>query len=427
MSGAHEHPSRIDISTLRNPELAAEGRRKIEWAAAHMPVLNEIRKRNLEAQPLKGRQVAISLHLEAKTAYMALVIRDLGAQVAISGSNPLSTQDDVAAGLASMGIEVHSWYNATGEEYNSFLDKVLNTEPDLIIDDGGDLVARLHSVRRELLPRIIGGAEETTTGIHRLRAMEKSGDLGFPMVAVNDALCKYLFDNRYGTGQSVWDGIMRTTNLVVCGKTAVVLGYGWCGKGVARRAAGLGARVIVCEVDPIKSAEAWMDGFQVMKLADAAPLGDFFVTVTGCSNVIRAEHIARLKDGAILSNAGHFDVEISKPDLSRLSTGSEEARRNITRYRMKDGRSVYLLAEGRLVNLAAGDGHPVEIMDMTFALQVSSLLFLNGKSDLETKVYSVPADIDRQVAALKLASLGLEIDALTEDQRQYLESWELGT
>jgi len=428
MSENSSYTSKTDVSTLRSPERAADGIRKIEWVAAHMPILNRIRELNRDRRPLKGRRVAISLHLEAKTAYMAAVIRDLGAEVCISGSNPLSTQDDVAAGLASMGIEVHSWYGATATEYNGFLDKVLDTKPELIIDDGGDLVAKLHSSRRELLPTIIGGAEETTTGIHRLRAMEKSGELAFPMVAVNDALCKYLFDNRYGTGQSVWDGIMRTTNLVVCGKTAVVIGYGWCGKGVAKRAAGLGARVIVCEVDPIKSIEAWMDGFEVMKLENAAPLGDFFVTVTGCNEAIRAEHIARLKDGAVLSNAGHFDVEISKPDLADLSNDQEEVRHNITRYTMKDGRRVYLIAEGRLVNLAAGDGHPAEIMDMTFALQVSSLLFLNERAGkLEKKVYSVPADLDREVAAMKLASLGLEIDELTEGQQRYLDSWEQGT
>jgi len=427
MSTFTEFQPTFDISTLKDPAKAEAGRKKIEWVSAHMPVLNQILAENRDLQPLKGRKVAISLHLEAKTAFMALVLRDLGARVAISGSNPLSTQDDVAAGLASMGIEVHSWYDATSEEYNSFLDKVLDTEPDLIIDDGGDLVAKLHSTRKELLSRIIGGAEETTTGIHRLRAMEKSGELGFPMVAVNDALCKYLFDNRYGTGQSVWDGIMRTTNLVVCGKTAVVVGYGWCGKGVARRAAGLGAKVIVCEIDPIKSAEAWMDGFEVMKLEDAAPRGDFFVTVTGCSDVIRAEHIAKLKDRAILTNAGHFDVEISKPELKKASGSVEEVRQNIQRYAMKDGRSIYLIAEGRLVNLAAGDGHPAEIMDMTFSLQVSSLLFLQKQKELKPGVYSVPEEIDRKVAALKLASLGIEIDSLTASQRHYLESWQQGT
>jgi adenosylhomocysteinase len=422
-----KHESKIDISTLRDPGLAAEGRKKIEWVAAHMPVLNEIKAVNAEAHPLRGKKVAISLHLEAKTAYMATVIRDLGAEVAISGSNPLSTQDDVAAGLASLGVEVHSWYNATGEEYNGFLDKVLDTEPQLLIDDGGDLVAKLHSTRRELLPNIIGGAEETTTGIHRLRAMEADKKLAFPMVAVNDAYCKYLFDNRYGTGQSVWDGIMRTTNLVVAGKTAVVLGYGWCGKGVALRAKGLGARVIVCEVDPIKSAEAWMDGFEVMKLEQAAPRGDFFVTVTGCSDVIRREHIEKLKHGAVLSNAGHFDVEINKTDLAALASSTDEVRRNIRRYRLADGRDIYLLADGRLVNLAAGDGHPAEIMDMTFALQVSSLLYLNDTPKLPPKVYTVPEEIDQGVARLMLSSLGLEIDELTPAQEAYLNSWEQGT
>src|SRR6056297_430051 len=421
------HDSKIEISTLRHPELAAEGRKKIEWVAAHMPVLNEIKEVNTDSQPLKGKKVAISLHLEAKTAYMASVIRDLGAEVAISGSNPLSTQDDVAAGLASMGIEVHSWYGATGEEYNSFLDKILDTEPDLIIDDGGDLVAKLHSTRRELIPNIIGGAEETTTGIHRLRAMEADGELKFPMMAVNDALCKYLFDNRYGTGQSVWDAIMRTTNLVVAGKTAVVIGYGWCGKGVAMRAKGLGARVIVCEIDPIKSAEAWMDGFEVMKLEKAAAKGDFFITVTGCTDVIRKEHVQQMRDGAILCNAGHFDVEISKPDLQELAAFEDEVRTNIRKYDLGDGRSVYLLAEGRLVNLAAGDGHPAEIMDMTFSLQVSSLLYLIEAGTLNPKVYSVPEEIDSGVAELKLASLGLEIDELSKNQQDYLKSWELGS
>src|SRR6056297_3427236 len=285
------HDSKIEISTLRHPELAAEGRKKIEWVAAHMPVLNEIREVNTDSQPLKGKKVAISLHLEAKTAYMASVIRDLGAEVAISGSNPLSTQDDVAAGLASMGIEVHSWHQATPEEYYGFINTLIDFEPDLIIDDGGDLVATLHSSRREHLENIIGGAEETTTGIHRLRAMEAAGELKFPMIAVNDAMCKYLFDNRYGTGQSVWDGIMRTTNLVVAGKTAVVIGYGWCGKGVAMRAKCLGARVVVCEIDAVKAAEAWMDGFEVMPLEQASSNGDFFITVTGCTDVIRKEHV----------------------------------------------------------------------------------------------------------------------------------------
>jgi len=421
------HKSKIKTSTLQNPELAPAGRKKIEWVAKRMDILNQIKEINSEVKPLKGRRVAICLHLEAKTAYMATVIRDLGAEVVISGSNPLSTQDDVAAGLASMGIEVHSRYKASPEEYYGFINTLIDFEPDLIIDDGGDLVATLHSSRREHLENIIGGAEETTTGIHRLRAMEAAGELKFPMIAVNDAMCKYLFDNRYGTGQSVWDGIMRTTNLVVAGKTAVVIGYGWCGKGVAMRAKGLGARVVVCEIDAVKAAEAWMDGFEVMPLEQASSKGDFFITVTGCTDVIRKEHVQQMRDGAILCNAGHFDVEISKPDLQELAAFEDEVRTNIRKYDLGDGRSVYLLAEGRLVNLAAGDGHPAEIMDMTFSLQVSSLLYLIEAGTLNPKVYSVPEEIDSGVAELKLASLGLEIDELSKNQQDYLKSWELGS
>ncbi len=412
-------------STLRNPSLAPEGKKKIEWVSTRMDILNEILEEQKASQPLKGMRVAIALHLEAKTAYMARVIHELGAQVAICGSNPLSTQDDVAAGLAEMGVEVHSWYGASPEEYVSFLDKVLDTKPQLIIDDGGDLVERLHSTRTDLISEIIGGAEETTTGIHRLRALEAAGELKFPMVAVNDAFCKYLFDNRYGTGQSTWDGIMRTTNLVVAGKRVVVIGYGWCGKGVAMRAKGLGAKVAVCEIDPIKATEAWMDGFEVLPMEKAAETGDFFVTVTGNRDVIRREHFERMKDGALMANAGHFDVEISKPDLEALSEETKEARENIRMYRMKDGRRVYLLADGRLVNLAAGDGHPAEIMDMTFALQVSALLHLNEHRELTPKVYTVPEEIDRMVASKKLASLGLSIDALTKEQERYMASWQV--
>ncbi len=421
------HKSKIKQSSLRNPELAPAGRKKIEWVAKRMDILNEIRNINSEVKPLKRRRVAICLHLEAKTAYMATVIRDLGAEVVISGSNPLSTQDDVAAGLASMGIEVHSWYNATNEEYYGFINKLIDFEPDLIIDDGGDLVATLHSNRTDHLPNIIGGAEETTTGIHRLRAMEAAGELKFPMIAVNDAMCKYLFDNRYGTGQSVWDGIMRTTNLVVAGKTSVVIGYGWCGKGVAMRAAGLGSRVIVCEIDPIKAAEAWMDGFEVMPLEKAAAKGDFFITVTGCNDVIRKEHFQKMKDGAVLCNAGHFDVEITKPDLQALATREDEVRTNIRQFDLGEGRSIYLLADGRLVNLAAADGHPAEIMDMTFSLQVSSLLFLLEAGKLDPQVYSVPEEIDKGVAELKLSSLGIEVDELSQKQRDYLDSWHSGS
>ncbi|MFW5749510.1 MAG: adenosylhomocysteinase [Halanaerobium sp.] len=413
----------LDKSTLRSPELAEEGWRKIQWVADKMDILNEILKEHKESQPLEGKKVAICLHLEAKTAYMAYVISQLGADVAIAGSNPLSTQDDVAAGLAAHGVMVHSWYDSTAEEYKEHLNKVLNIEPDLIIDDGGDMVETLHKERKELLENIIGGAEETTTGIHRLEAMEGDGTLAFPMMAVNDAKCKSLFDNRYGTGQSVWDGIMRTTNLVVAGKTAVVAGYGWCGKGVAMRAKGLGARVIVTEIDPIKASEAWMDGFEVMPMQEAAKKGDFFITVTGCRDVIDEEDLRVMKDGAILANAGHFDIEVSKPALNKLAVEVSEARENIRKFELKDGRKLYLLADGRLVNLAAGDGHPAEIMDMTFALQLSSLLYLNHNQNLDAQVYNIPDDIDNMVAEYKLKSLGIEIDQLTEEQEAYINSW----
>ncbi|MFW5999302.1 MAG: adenosylhomocysteinase [Halanaerobiaceae bacterium] len=415
----------MDKNSLKHPELADRGRKKIEWAAGSMDILGEIKGKYGDSKPLAGKNVSICLHLEAKTAYMAAVIAELGANVSICGSNPLSTQDDVAAGLAEMGVEVHSWYGASREEYKMFIERVLANEPDLIIDDGGDLVESIHTDYSDLADKIIGGAEETTTGVHRLKALEGDGKLAFPMIAVNDAYCKYLFDNRYGTGQSVWDGIMRTTNLVIAGKTVVVVGYGWCGKGVAMRAKGLGARVLVCEVDPIKASEAWMDGFRVMPMEEAAREGDIFVTVTGCKDVINGDHFSVMKDGAVLANAGHFDVEISKPDLQKMAVEEMEVRKNIRKYRLEDGRSLYLLAEGRLVNLAAADGHPVEIMDMTFALQVMSLLHLNRRgSKLKAVVYDVPEDIDQEVAEIKLASLGIEIDKLTREQRDYLNSWQ---
>jgi adenosylhomocysteinase len=364
-------------SIITDIALAPEGHLKIDWVNAHMPVLNRIKAQFEKEQPFKGLKVAISLHLEAKTAYLAKVVKAGGAEVTITGSNPLSTQDDVCAALVEDGITVFAKYNPSPAEYKELLIKALETEPDLIIDDGGDLVSILHSERRDLLAKVRGGAEETTTGILRLKAMEKQGQLEFPMVAVNDAFCKYLFDNRYGTGQSVWDGINRTTNLVVAGKTVVVAGYGWCGKGVAMRAKGLGAQVIVTEINAIKAVEAYMDGFTVMTMEDAAKVGDFFVTVTGTRDVISSKHYKVMKDGAILSNAGHFDVEVNKPDLDALSSGKRTVRRNIEEYQLKDGRKVYIIAEGRLVNLAAGDGHPAEIMDMTFALQAMSLKYVN--------------------------------------------------
>jgi adenosylhomocysteinase len=415
----------VERSVITDIRLAPEGHLKIDWAAAHMPVLNRIRERFEREKPFAGLKVAISLHLEAKTAYLAKVIAAGGAEVAITGSNPLSTQDDVCAALVEDGIAVFAKYNPGPEEYKELLVKTLETKPDLIIDDGGDLVAILHAERQDLLANVRGGAEETTTGILRLKAMERDGALRFPMVAVNDAYCKYLFDNRYGTGQSVFDGINRTTNLVVAGKTVVVSGYGWCGKGVAMRAKGLGANVVVTEVDAIRAVEAYMDGFAVMPMLEAAKIGDIFITVTGNRDVIRGEHYAVMKDGALLANAGHFDVEVNKPDLEALSVSKRTVRKNIEEFRLKDGRRLYLLAEGRLVNLAAGDGHPAEIMDMTFALQAMALKYVNeAHESIGRRVVNVPYEIDEQVARLKLESLGAAIDRLSDDQKRYLESWQ---
>lgn len=416
--------SSIQTSNIADLKLAPEGHLKIDWVQAHMPVLNRVREQFEKEQPFKGLKVAISLHLEAKTAYLAKVIHAGGAEVTITGSNPLSTQDDVCAALVEDGITVFAKYNPDPEEYKQHLISTLETRPDLIIDDGGDLVTILHSERTDLLEGVRGGAEETTTGILRLKSLEKEGALKFPMVAVNDAYCKYLFDNRYGTGQSVWDGINRTTNLVVAGKTVVVVGYGWCGKGVAMRAKGLGANVIVTEIDPIKAVEAYMDGFHVMPMREAAKQGDFFVTVTGNRDVISGEDFDVMKDGAILSNAGHFDVEVNKPDLSERSQSVRTVRRNIEEYHLKDGRKIYLLAEGRLVNLAAGDGHPAEIMDMTFALQALSLKHVNDQyQSIGNRVVNVPYELDQQVALYKLESLGIHIDSLSAEQKSYLDSW----
>ncbi|KGP74804.1 S-adenosyl-L-homocysteine hydrolase [Desulfosporosinus sp. Tol-M] len=411
-------------STIRDIALAPLGQRKIDWVAPRMQVLNMVRQEFEEQQPFAGKKVVICLHLEAKTAYLAQVIRAGGAEVTVVASNPLSTQDDVVAALVQQGIGAHAWYNATEEEFKHHLQLALDTEPDLIIDDGGDLVSTIHTTRPELLPKVKGGAEETTTGVLRLYSMERDGALKFPMIAVNDAQCKFLFDNRYGTGQSVWDGIMRTTNLVVAGKTSVIAGYGWCGKGVALRAKGLGARVIICEVNPIKANEALMDGFDVMPMAEAAKFGDFFITVTGNKDIITKEHFGLMKSGAIMCNAGHFDVEVNVAQLKEIAISERIARTNITEYSLPGGQLLYLLAEGRLVNLAAGDGHPAEVMDMTFALQALSLQYVALNYDkLSAKVYQVNTEIDEKVAMLKLQSLGLSIDKLTEEQVVYLASW----
>jgi len=411
---------------IKDINLAPQGLKKISWAASHMPVLSNMGDELEQIKPFAGKKVVICLHLEAKTGYLAMTLQRGGAKVAVVASNPLSTQDDVVAALVKQGITAYAWYGATGDEYRLHLNKALDFEPDLIVDDGGDLVSLLHGKRRDVLPGVVGGSEETTTGILRLKAMEKEGTLSFPMMAVNDALSKYLFDNRYGTGQSVWDGINRTTNLVVAGKNVVIIGYGWCGKGVAMRAKGMGARVLVCEIDPIKANEALMDGFQVMPLIEASPLGDYFVTVTGNKSVIHRAHFQVMKDQAILANAGHFDVEIDKVALEEMSQEMVVVRPNVQQYRFSDGRALNLLAEGRLVNLAAGDGHPAEIMDMSFALQAKSLQYILESGDqLKAGVHKVPEVIDKGVAQLRLQALGYEIDQLTEEQKKYLDSWEL--
>lgn len=414
----------IQNSIIHDLSLAPEGHLKIDWVEAHMPVLNRVRKQFEAEQPFKGLKVSICLHLEAKTAYLAKVVQAGGAEVTITGSNPLSTQDDVCAALVEDGITVFAKYNPEPAEFKELIVKALETKPDLIIDDGSDFASVLHSERPDLLETIRGGAEETTTGIIRLKALEKEGTLKFPMVAVNDAYCKYLFDNRYGTGQSAWDGIIRTTNLVVAGKTVVVVGYGWCGKGVAMRAKGLGAKVVVTEVDAIRAVEAHMDGFEVLPMLEAAKVGDFFITVTGNHSVIRGEHYDVIKDGAILSNAGHFDVEVNKPELAERAVSIRTVRKNIEEYQFKDGRKVYLIAEGRLVNLGAADGHPAEIMDTTFALQALSLKYINDHyKEIGNSVVNVPYELDEQVARYKLEGLGISIDTLSKEQIAYLDSW----
>jgi adenosylhomocysteinase len=408
-------------SMIRDIKLAPSGHDKIAWVKNFMPVLRSIDEEYSKTKPFAGKKVVITMHLEAKTAYLALVFKNAGAEVIATGSNPLSTQDDVVAALVEDGVTVYSWYNCTNEEYDMFIDKALDCNPDMIIDDGGDLVARIHNERPELIDRIIGGSEETTTGVIRLKALAEQGKLKFPMIAANDAYCKYLFDNRYGTGQSTWDGIMRTTNLVIAGKTVVIAGYGWCGKGGAMRAKGLGANVVITEVDPIKAIEAVFDGFRVMPMEEAAKIGDIFLTLTGCDNVINEKHFALMKDGAMMANSGHFDVEINKVDLLKNSVSHRPVRKNIEEYVQKDGRKLYLLAEGRLVNLAAGDGHPAEIMDLSFGVQFfSALHILNHHQEMENKVYLMPEEINTKIAQIKLKALGVELDELTKEQKAYL-------
>ncbi len=413
-------------SEIRDINLAESGERKIEWVKRNCDLLRTLEKEFAESKPFAGKKITLSVHLEAKTAYLCLVLAAGGADMYVTGSNPLSTQDDVAAALVKAGLEVHAWYDAAPEEYENHIRAVLAAGPNIIIDDGGDLVNMVHKEMRHLIPNIIGGCEETTTGIIRLEAMNKAGELKFPMVRVNNAACKHFFDNRYGTGQSVWDGINRTTNLIVAGKIVVVAGYGWCGKGTAMRAKGLGARVIVTEIDPIKAIEAVMDGFDVMPMKEAAKVGDFFITVTGCDGVIDGEDFAEMKEGAILCNAGHFDCEIDMAWLKANSVETREQRKNIMGYKLPTGQWIFVLAEGRLVNLAAGDGHPAEIMDMSFAIQALSAKYLvEHAGELTEKLIDVPEEVDKDVAKRKLAFLGKEIDVLTPEQEKYLNSYAL--
>ncbi len=413
------------MSQIRDINLWESGKRKIDWVKQNMCLLRSIEEQFTREKPFAGKKVALSIHLEAKTAYLCKVLAAGGAEMFITGSNPLSTQDDIAAALAHDGLNVFAWYNATDKEYHEHISEVVKVGPNIIIDDGGDLVNLIHNEYPELIENVIGGCEETTTGIIRLIAMNNAKQLKFPMVLVNNARCKYLFDNRYGTGQSVWDGINRTTNLIVAGKNVVVAGYGWCGKGVAMRAKGLGASVIITEIDPIKAMEAVMDGFKVMKMEEAAKIGDFFVTVTGCKDVITEKSFVNMKDGAILCNAGHFDCEVDVAGLKKIAIDSKLARNNIDGYKLSNGNWLYVIGGGRLVNLAAGDGHPAEIMDMSFAIQALSAAYLVKNSDkIDDNIISVPEEIDKYVANLKLNFWNLEIDTLSDEQEKYLNSWE---
>ena len=409
------------MSRIKDIDLAPSGELKIKWVERNMPVLRGIGEDFRRTKPFAGLRVALSVHLEAKTAYLCRVMEMGGAEMYVTGSNPLSTQDDVAAALAAGGMQVFARYGCDMEEYESCLCSVLEAAPNIIIDDGGDLVHLMHTKYTNLIPKVIGGCEETTTGIHRLKAMDRAGELRFPMVMVNEADCKHMFDNRYGTGQSVWDGIMRTTNLIVAGKYVVVSGYGWCGKGVSLRAKGLGAKVIVTETDPVRALEAVMDGYEVMPMREAAKIGDIFVTVTGCSGIITTEHFETMKDGAILTNAGHFDVEVDMAGLEKLAVEKYDARHNIQGYVLQNGKTLFTIAEGRLVNLAAGDGHPAEIMDMSFAIQALSAEYLAAnRSSLKPGVIPVPRELDEAVARRKLSSMGVEIDSLSREQADYL-------
>ncbi len=409
------------MSDIKDVKLAPQGKQKIEWVKRYMPVLKSFEAEYADKKPFAGYRMCVCCHLEAKTAYLIQVIQACGAQVAACASNPLSTQDDVVAALVAGGADVYAIHGETMEQYDGHIKSVLGTRPNLIVDDGGDVITMLHEEFPAQIKDVIGASEETTTGVLRLKAMEKAGALKIPVIPVNDAQCKYMFDNRYGTGQSVWDGIMRTTNLIVAGKRVVVAGYGWCGKGVAKRAAALGARVIVTEVDHIKAAEALMDGYDVMTMDAAAPLGDVFVTVTGCEDVVVERHFEQMKDGVLLANAGHFDCEVDVAGLAKMSEKVVEMRHNVEGYVQKDGRILNVLAGGRLVNLASGDGHPAEIMDMSFALQfLAQKYILEHHAEMKPGLLNLPQDIDYSVAVRKLKALGGAVDVLTEKQRKYL-------
>ncbi|MBO5727969.1 MAG: adenosylhomocysteinase [Oscillospiraceae bacterium] len=413
------------MSIVKDMSLAPSGLQKINWVRDFMPALSGIEARFEQEKPFAGLRIAVSVHLEAKTANLGLVLKKGGAQVYLTGCNPLSTQDDVAAAVASLGVETFGIHGVTLEQYEDLLVETLKCRPHIVIDDGGDLIALLGGKCREYADCLIGGCEETTTGIHRLKAREREGLLPCPMMAVNDAKAKHYYDNKYGTGQSVMDGILHTTNLIMAGKTVVVAGYGWCGSGIALRAKGMGADVIVTEVDPFKALDATMNGYRVMPMAQAAQQGDLFVTATGCKDVIIPAHFAGMKDNVLLCNAGHFDCEVDVAWLEKNAVDKLPRRENIVGYRMADGRTINVIADGRLVNLAAGNGHPAEIMDMSFAVQALAAEWLvKHKAELETKVYDIPEEIDYQIGVTKLAALGLGIDTLTQEQQAYLSGWE---
>ncbi|MFP3309754.1 MAG: adenosylhomocysteinase [Acidilobus sp.] len=409
---------------VKDLSLSKEGRLKIEWAEAHMPVLMELRKKYQDSRPLKGYRISAALHVTKETAVLIETLRAWGAEIFLAPSNPLSTQDDVAAAIAEGGVTVKAWRGMNEQEYFGTIRDAARASPDIVVDDGADLHVTIHEEMPSVGKNVIGGNEETTTGVIRLKALEASGRLLYPVVAVNNALTKYLFDNRYGTGQSTIDGILRATNVLLAGKRVVVAGYGWVGRGIAMRARGMGARVIVTEVDPIRALEALMDGFDVMSMAEAAPIGDVFITATGDINVVRREHILVMKDGAVLANAGHFNVEVSVQDLESIAKSKREIRPNTVEYTLTNGRRVYLLAEGRLVNLVAAEGHPSEVMDMSFANQALAVLYhVNNRGRLQPKVYDVPLEQDQEVARLKLRTMGINIDELTPEQVKYLRSW----